>query len=482
MLKKVLGNVSLYMTAPILIGVAGFLLLPIKAKYLTPADYGIVGILESVNRLFSIVLSFQLNSGMLRLYFDMPDDQAKRTFIGSIFWFLLLASTIGVSALGVVSYLFPHLLFGSAELTFFPFIMLQLTGLFLGQLMIVPNALFVVKQNPTKFSVVKLLTFIVSTLVGLTLIIRYHMGAVGILIANVVGCIVLLPYVLSQARSSVAFGINKGQVIQAIRYSLPFIPVALGDTLFANVDRYILERYSGIASVGLYAFSQTLVMPFSIVFCSIDQAFSPIYFQNRNTAEKKLLLDDIILILLTIIGLAVIGWVLFVGEIQPLINNRYSTSFPLVAYWGVFWFMRSLNTFPAILLLYHKKSSLILWTTLVPAVVNLLLNLVFVPRWGLNGAMAGTVLSSIIGLIVTFWLAERTEPGNYQFWPIAGITVLVILGCMFGNACVAFPVLSRIFAKTFAILAYTAICTLLVRIPIKRLLHSKSSTGLLELS
>src|SRR5438874_2447340 len=47
------------------------------------------------------------------------------------------------------------------------------------------------------------------------------------------------------------------------------------------------------------------------------------------------------------------------------------------------------------------------WIVLFAAVVNLALNLVAIPRWGINGAAGASVVAYLITIALTAWLGRR---------------------------------------------------------------------------
>jgi O-antigen/teichoic acid export membrane protein len=61
--------------------VVGFAMLPIYTRLLTPADYGVIGLLTFAVALFEPILGARLGWAIPKFYFEAPDGRGRRTVI-----------------------------------------------------------------------------------------------------------------------------------------------------------------------------------------------------------------------------------------------------------------------------------------------------------------------------------------------------------------------------------------------------------------
>src|SRR5690625_2960473 len=126
--KKVLENSLLYTFSSILVMGLGFLLLPLYTKFLTPEDYGITNLVNSFLQVTTIIISFSLNSGIVRFYVDYKNDLKKlKRFIGTVILFVTISSSIFI-ILGIV---FNNILISwfFDGISFFPIVLISLLTL-----------------------------------------------------------------------------------------------------------------------------------------------------------------------------------------------------------------------------------------------------------------------------------------------------------------------------------------------------------------
>ena len=82
--SKIIKNTSLYTLGNILPQAAGFILLPIYTRYLTPADYGIVSSMQVLSTILAVFFTLAIDRSIFRLYFDYKIEKAKRDYLGTI--------------------------------------------------------------------------------------------------------------------------------------------------------------------------------------------------------------------------------------------------------------------------------------------------------------------------------------------------------------------------------------------------------------
>ena len=77
-LRSLGKSFTVYGLGDVATSIISFLLLPLYARFLTPEDYGAIGLLLSVEVVAKIVFRFGLDAAFMRLYFDCPDDRARQ--------------------------------------------------------------------------------------------------------------------------------------------------------------------------------------------------------------------------------------------------------------------------------------------------------------------------------------------------------------------------------------------------------------------
>ena len=92
-------------------------------------------------------------------------------------------------------------------------------------------------------------------------------------------------------------------------------------------------------------------------------------------------------------------------------------------------------------IMFKKKSIYSLISVSVGAAINLLLNMIFIPRYGLNAAAMTTLIGYLINLMVSYYFSEKFYPCNYGMKKTAITCVLAYFVAMMS---LEIPVIFRI--------------------------------------
>ena len=107
-LKNVIKGASTFTSCQILTQASAFFLIPLYTRFLTPADYGIVGYLQVIIQFLSVLLMFGLYGAQTRFYYDFKEDKEEvGQLLFSINIYLLLRLSIfctGVTFFGERGY------------------------------------------------------------------------------------------------------------------------------------------------------------------------------------------------------------------------------------------------------------------------------------------------------------------------------------------------------------------------------------------
>lgn len=247
----------IYGTGVILMNALPLLLIPIYTHGVTPAEYGVIELLNRSQELMLVIFSLGLRSTLLTLYQMEEGNSDRRAALYSTAIQLLIISTL-VLVLGVAAFSRPiaSLMFGTNSFAVYVAVILAATYF---ETLFQIAALYL--QSELK-STAYVLTFagraLFSILVNLLLVSVLKLGLKGILwammIHTVTSTLLLLVYVFR--RTGLAF--RKEMVPDMLKFGLPLVPAAIMMFVMNNGDRYFLNTYSGRDEVGVYGLGYRL--------------------------------------------------------------------------------------------------------------------------------------------------------------------------------------------------------------------------------
>jgi O-antigen/teichoic acid export membrane protein len=203
----------------------------------------------------------------------------------------------------------------------------------------------------------------------------------------------------------------------AERYLAYGVPVSLSLILalvIATTDRFVLAAYLGESSVGVYHAGYSLAnRTLDVMFIWLGMASGPAAVaaleRGGHAALDAVAREQssfmIALALPAAVGLALVSRPLADVMIGPALRNGAAHVTPWIAASGFFGGMTTYYFHTAFTL--GRRTRLLLLAMTIPAVSNLILTLVLIPRFGLDGAMWATLASYALGAVASFALGRR---------------------------------------------------------------------------
>ncbi|GLQ21778.1 lipopolysaccharide biosynthesis protein [Algimonas porphyrae] len=235
----------------------------------------------------------------------------------------------------------------------------------------------------------------------------------GIIIGLLVGLMVDLPRMLSRQSGG---RIEAGRARRYAAYGLPLcLSLLLGYTLNSS-DVYIIAALMGEASAGQYNAGYNLAnRSLEILFVWVSMAMTPTAiaaFEKVGTEASRDVMRSYGASLLWIVMPAAVGIALVSNDAGFILGESVRTEavqvMPLIAFAGL---MNGIVTYYVQrAFMFSGRTQDIVWLMIPPVLLNIGLNFLLIPRFGLMGAVAATLAGYGAALILTVIAARRHYP------------------------------------------------------------------------
>lgn len=338
-LPKIFKNSAIYSIVTMLQKGIAFFLLPLYTAFLTPEDYGTINVVLAVSSLLSQLIMLALNGAATRFHYKTDDEEKRKVLWGTIST-LVIISTIGWTA--VFFFLHKYLVdpfVGSID--FYPFIVLGLINTALAPLYILFQSYLQARQNAVQYGINTLSNFLIHLGLAILLIAYFKLGALGMLLANVITSLLFFIYVIIAFIPKLKFGVNKEVSKSAFKYSLPLLPHQLSMWGAGTIDRLLLNGLKDEGETGLYSVAQQFASVIGSIAFAVNQAFVPWFFEQLRDGKKGI--SNIVKVAdVVVLGYCIISLIvsLFAPEIlHIMVSEKYRmiwSILPLVCFASVF--------------------------------------------------------------------------------------------------------------------------------------------------
>lgn len=397
-LKSIFTHSKWYFLANLSTKALAFFLLPIYTIYLTPADYGVLNSLEVVGQILPVFFSFSLASAFNRFFHE--DSQNKiylQELFSTVFWFILVVGMIAILLLLLsAKFWLPSLLdvpIFYAYIAFPPILFMQLA--------LIGHAFFRQSLQARMVSLILVGSALVNVSVSIFLLIYQDLGVLARLWGNLGAAFFSFLFICwyTVRKKLLNFVFNIALLRKCLTYSMPMMPMIASVWINSVSDRLVIAKYVDMEAVGLYSIAFHISTILYFTGDSITQVLAPItmkgLIEDKEKTKKKI--QEYSFFLWILMLFASIFLFFFSKElIQLFLAKSFQEAhkiIPLLAAATIFGMQYRLY---AQIINYYKKTYLFTYASIGCAIINLGLNIIFVPHYGYIAAVWTTLLSSIL--------------------------------------------------------------------------------------
>lgn len=369
-----------------------FFMMPLYTACLMPSEYSTADLISQTANLLIPFACVGIADGVFR--FAMDEDEDKKAVFSSGIFVLFVAS---VAFLGLSPLLgFYGMLDG--------YVWLVVLYVLAANLHAVVAQYIRAAGRMTLFAVGGIMGTSLTIAFNLLFLLVFDMGVTGYVLSVILGDILVTAFLLpvSGVWRDIRFRAVSGKKIkEMLKYSVPMIPTTIFWWVTSVSDRFLLIEMQGSEINGLYAAAYkapTLLTLFCTVFVEAWQ-FSAV--TETDEGERAVFFTRVFAGFQGLIFAAASALILLsVPVTKILLADSYFDSWIYLPPLALAMVYSSLVTFMGSVYMVKKKSVYSFLTAAIGAVVNIVLNLLLIPKYSAMGAAVATFISYFVVMII----------------------------------------------------------------------------------
>ncbi len=420
-----------FLLPPLLQTVLGVgVMVPLTTYYLDPADIGTVAILTSLAMLVTPLASTGDNWVLSTHWHATPVAGRKELLC------TLLLANVGMKALWIVLFwwlsplVLPHAItdYRPEHQQYFG---LALFGVLAGASWVTFSSLMVIERAPVSHAVNESLQWLAgagTTLIGLAVA---HLGVLALFLAPISAGVVSAAHGLWYAARKMSPRPSLRWGKEIVRSGMPAIPFSLMDVVGNSLDRFVIQRWLDLATLGVYAHSQSYRGMFVTVTKAYSRTMTPTFLElfAGNPRQSQRQVEETVSLWYLCVTAGGILVILFSPEVIHLLTHgKFDQAAQLVPIWFLLMFAHSTAIPYTQYLLTVRKNLLLSWTSILMSAATMGLVCLATWQFGVIGATSAAVFGALALHGMRCLLARRfgcpygIEPG--MLWG-AGVMIVV---------------------------------------------------------
>jgi O-antigen/teichoic acid export membrane protein len=427
------SHAATYAIANIVRRVVGFLMLPIYTRYLTPADYGVVGLLTFALALFEPIFGARLARAIPKFFLEVTDARSKRAVIWGALGLTAAVSAVTVLALVLTRGAGAQLLFGNRKYAL-------VVGLFAVTLLTQPveetGMMYIRLQERSRlflgFSMLKLVS---QVGLNLLLVVYWRGGVLGVVESGVISStvigIALTVYVSIHERPAFDWLLTR----RMLQFCWPLWLSGIAGLYIASSGAMYLRVFGSLAAVGLLElglkFATVVDM---LIWNPFWQHWEPMSFRYYREEHGRRKFQVAFIVVSALMFTGGLGISIFA---EPVIRVMASESFyaaasivPILTFGFVLNSLNQFSNFSFLVTGHTKVHSLCYYAT---AVIITVAYLVLVPSLGLVGAALAQCLAFGASFVIVRIVSARYYDPGFNLVPLAAFSLVSLVAYVCSN-------------------------------------------------
>lgn len=436
--------------------VGALLMLPIYWGYLTPRDFGLMAIMSIIAMVLQPVANLGLQSSVERFYFEY-DEEYRWKAITKIWLISVMSALIIILSLDqILNYQYTAF-FSKGQ---YSSIRIAVFTIFFISFQYVPFVILRVTERIKEFGIITSLSFLTMSGINIILIVYLDFGVEGYFLGQFANAVIWGGYWVIWMSRKWQFDLSV-PIIEELKYSLFQVPVVIVDSISKVVDKFLLEKYIGLADLGVYSIADRFGGFFFQINSSLKAAFFPIIYKSVSLDEQdtKHTLSKVSMVYyLFIIYFALIFSLLSESFIRIFAGEEYYSAISYIPYFVFIYFIKCQETVWGRGADLAKRNDIHMYISVPLLIGSIILSYFLIKSFGIFGAIWALIIASLIRvsvlIVVGHILFKRPFPWKYftSVTVYCGLIYWGISNIHFGSYWLDF--LLRFIAITMFILIY----------------------------
>ncbi len=428
-----LGHTATYAVANLARRLVGFVMLPIYTRFLTPADYGVIGLMVFTLALFEPILGARLGAAVPKFYFDVPEGRARRTVIWGALGLTGAVSVLGMVALILLRRFGSEVIFGDSQYAL-------ALGIFAVNLVSRPvedtGMLYLQMHSRSRlFLGISIAKLLLQVVLNVFLVVVWREGILGVVLSGVIASVVLSVGLTLYVAACEAPAFDWRTTQKMVQFCWPLWFSGLAGLYTGSAGGIYLRVLDNLSAVGRLELAlRFAVVVGMVIWTPFSQHWMPMsyrHFKESDGARK---------FQVAFVGMAV---ALFLGGLgisifaQPVIRLMATKPFyaaaeavPILTFGFVLNYLRGFFNFSFLATGQTKVSSACYYVT---AAVMTVAYLLLVPRYGLMGAAVAQCFAFAASFVYTRQISRRYYDPGFSLASVGIFSVVSITAYLCAN-------------------------------------------------
>lgn len=409
-LRKTISHAGVYGTGTVLQNIVSIVMLPVYTRFLTPADYGVLNLLEVIVSLVGVFVGSQLAAGIMRYYFAARGPEDAGHVISTAMIMVLSGKALGVAVVllgadGIAPFVFGEPGY-AGYLRLFAFVLIT------DALFQIPFMYLRVLERPATFVALSVAKLVLQLGLNIYFVVYLELAVLGVIYASILSGAVLGGAMALWMLNSTGGRFRMRHARKLLTYSWPIVIAGFVGFYVGQGQRYFLNVFWDLAQVGLFGLAWRIAEMINVlVWRPINQVWGVQRFKvykMPDGVETFQRMFRLVVLLFAVVGT---GIAIIAEEVLEVMSDRaFWAAAEIVPFLVVAAVLQPLEIFSRMGIVASEETQHILYGRLLAGVVATIGFLSLIPPL----AGIGAALSMVAARSAMLWWVHRQARKFYD--------------------------------------------------------------------
>lgn len=431
--QSLVRHASIYAVGNLLRRAVGFLMLPVYTRYLTPEDYGVIGLMIFAMSLVEAFFGTRLHAAITRYYFEFKEERRRALLLSTAF--IITGVVTGAMTILLVLFRNPasQAVFGRAEYG-------SIFGFFSVQIVMQPLEYYALlylrlQHRPWLFISINFVKLVFQLTLNIWFVVFERMGVMGVALSAMISSSVFAFVCTAYTLGKVGCGFDRGLAMKMVRFSWPLWIAGFAGIYTGCVNRYYLRIFSTLADVGLFELGSKFgdIMggliwePFSL-YWQVER------YKHYHQGDARPIFQAVFSFISAIMILAALGIAIFSGPvIRFMADKSFYFAYKAVPFLVLGVLFYSFALFFNFGFEVKEKTGWISGIVYLTAAIMTIFYLTLIPLFGFVGAAVAYMIGEGAHFLIVYRTSRRFYDMEISLTPIVWTLIVSAFACLLTN-------------------------------------------------
>lgn len=389
-----------------------FILLPLYSNLIDTSEFGNYALLMSIYTIISVFYYSGLQSALSKFYVEENDEHKRKEIFSLIINSIIIIGLILTVIIFIIADWISAALIGSESYTIL--IRIIFAALFFESISFIIIHLLRTKQLPRKVVIYSSFSAVCNFILNIYFVYYLRQGIYGIILAQLFTSIFLFVILLPVLKDDYIKIFNPLRLKAIYIFAIPLIISGVLSFSVDVIDRFIINHFLGISEVGIYSFSYRIALIMNVFVISLRSAWTPysikLYNEGNFSTEFGKSFTKIIsagLLIFLVVAMFIDDLFNFHSGNFYLFDPAYRDGIKIIPVILISYIFSAIVTYYSVYPYISGKSIHFMISDLIALIINVTLNFILIPIYGIMGAAFATLFSYFGGAVYLLFISGK---------------------------------------------------------------------------